>query len=49
MPSMMSPEVVSESDAKMPPEWNHRTPPPNIFAQSKSPLLSIAPASLLRL
>ena len=31
---MMSGAVVSESEAKMPPEWNHRTPRPKIAGQS---------------
>jgi hypothetical protein len=35
--------------AKMPPEWNQRTPPPKMAFQSKSPGFSNAPASLDRL
>ena len=34
---MISSEVVSDRAAKIPPEWNQRTPPAKIFAQSKSP------------
>ena len=49
IPSMITSEVVSESAAKIPPEWNHFTPPAKILAQSKSPGLSRAPASLARL
>ncbi|MFO0822315.1 MAG: hypothetical protein U0792_04230 [Gemmataceae bacterium] len=41
--------MVSESAAKMPPEWNQRTPPAKIDFQSKSPGLSMAPASFERL
>ncbi len=47
MPSMISSAVVSESAAKMPPEWNHCTPPAKIAFQSKSPGLSSA-AGLVR-
>ena len=46
MPSMMSSAVVSESAAKMPPQWNQRTPPAKMAFQSKSPGLSRAAASL---
>ena len=46
---MMSSAVVSDSDANSPPLWNHRTPWPKIAAQSKSPGLSSAAASLERL
>ena len=49
MASMISSEVVSESDAKIPPLWNQRTPVPKILSQSKSPGLSWAAASLQRL
>ena len=41
--------VVSESEAKIPPEWNQRTPLAKIADQSKSPGLSRAPASFDRL
>ena len=43
---MISSAVVSDSAAKMPPVWNQRTPAPKIAAQSKSPGLSCAAASL---
>ena len=43
------PPVVSDSDAKMPPLWNQRTPPPKMVFQSKSPGLSRAAASFARL
>ena len=46
---MISSAVVSDSDAKMPPLWNQRTPAPKIAFQSKSPGLSSAAASLDRL
>ena len=49
IPSMITSPVVSESDAKMPPLWNQRTPPAKIAVQSKSPGLSSAAASLARL
>ena len=49
MPSMMSSPVVSESDAKMPPLWNQRTPPPKMAFQSTSPGFSCAAASFERL
>ena len=49
IPSMISGAVVSESEAKIPPEWNHRTPRAKIADQSKSPGLSSAPASFDRL
>ena len=49
MASMINSPVVSESAAKMPPLWNQRTPWPKISFQLKSPGLSNAPASLLRL
>ena len=47
--SMINSAVVSDNAAKMPPLWNHRTPPPKIPFQSKSPGFSSAAASLLRL
>ena len=31
MPSMISSDVVPESAAKIPPEWNQRTPPPKLL------------------
>ena len=43
------PQSVLDNEAKMPPEWNQRTPRPNMVFQSKSPGLSSAPASLERL
>jgi len=49
MASMMSSEVVSDSAAKIPPEWNQRTPSPKMASQSKSPGFSMAPASFARL
>ena len=49
IPSMMTPGVVGDSAAKMPPLWNQRTPPARIDFQSKSPGFSRAPASLARL
>ena len=49
IPSAMRAPVVFDSAAKMPPLWNQRTPPPKIVAQSKSPGLSSAAASLARL
>jgi hypothetical protein len=47
--SMISSPVVSESAAKIPPLWNHRTPPPKMVFQSKSPGLRRAAASFERL
>ena len=41
--------ALSESAAKMPPLWNHRTPPPKMAFQSKSPGCSRAAASFARL
>src|SRR5216110_3464237 len=49
IPSMMTSGVVGDRAAKIPPLWNHRTPPPVIAFQSKSPGLSSAPASFERL
>ncbi len=49
MPSMMTSGVVGDSAAKMPPEWNQRTPPAKISPQLKSPGLSNPPASFERL
>ncbi len=49
IPSMISSAAVSDNDAKIPPLWNHLTPLPNMAFQSKSPGLSSAAASLLRL
>jgi hypothetical protein len=49
MASITSSEVVGESAEKIPPLWNHRTPPAKIAFQSKSPGLSKAPASFERL
>ena len=49
IPSMISSPVVADSDAKMPPLWNQRTPPAKILFQSKSPGFSCAAASLERL
>ena len=41
--------VVGESAAKMPPEWNQRTPEAKMAFQSKSPGFKRAAASLDRL
>jgi len=49
IPSTMSAPVDAEREAKMPPLWNHRTPPAKMALQSKSPGLSCAAASLARL
>ena len=49
IPSRISSDVVSERAAKMPPEWNQRTPPAKIAFQSKSPGFNCAAASLERL
>ena len=49
MASTMSSAVVSDSEAKIPPLCNQRTPAPKIAAQSKSPGTRRAAASLLRL
>ena len=48
-PSRIASEVVGESEAKMPPVWNQRTPPGKISFQAKSPGLSCAAATLARL
>jgi hypothetical protein len=46
---MITSPVVVESAAKIPPLWDHRTPPRKIAAQSKSPGSSLAAASVDRL